>query len=122
MSERNFTVTELLQLVKTHEAVLSGTAACLSPVGTLVYRGKEIKVRDGNAGPNAAKLAQGPAGHPIRTRTGHARVVNASRLDRFREAIVVLRLIDIAVKHHRNASEQQTSFLRDRDARVGSTR
>jgi branched-chain amino acid aminotransferase len=56
VSERNFTVSELLELVKTHEAVLSGTAACLSPVGTLVYRGKEIKVRDGNAGPNTAKL------------------------------------------------------------------
>ncbi|NQV87748.1 MAG: branched-chain amino acid aminotransferase [Woeseiaceae bacterium] len=54
--ERNFTVTELLELVKTHEAVLSGTAACLSPVGTLVYHGKEINVRDGNAGPNTGKL------------------------------------------------------------------
>ncbi len=56
MIERNFTVTELLELVKTHEAVLSGTAACLSPVGTLVYHGKEINVRDGNAGPNTGKL------------------------------------------------------------------
>jgi branched-chain amino acid aminotransferase len=56
VNERNFTVTELLELVKTHEAVLSGTAACLSPVGTLVFHGKEFKVRDGNAGPNAVKL------------------------------------------------------------------
>lgn len=56
VSERNFTVTELLELVKTYEAVLSGTAACLSPVGTLVHKGKEIKVRDGNAGPNTAIL------------------------------------------------------------------
>jgi branched-chain amino acid aminotransferase len=56
VSERNFTVVELLQLVATHEAVLSGTAACLSPVGCLVYNGEEIQVRDGNAGPNTAKL------------------------------------------------------------------
>lgn len=56
VSERNITVTELLQLVKTHEATLSGTAACLSPVGTLVYKGEEIAVRDGNAGPNTQKL------------------------------------------------------------------
>lgn len=56
VSERNFTVDELLQLVKTHEAALSGTAACLAPVGTLVFKGEEIKVRDGNAGPNTEKL------------------------------------------------------------------
>ncbi len=54
--ERNFTVNELLELVKTHEAALSGTAACLSSVGTLVYQGREIKVCDGDAGPNTAKL------------------------------------------------------------------
>jgi branched-chain amino acid aminotransferase len=56
VNERNFKVDELLQLVKTHEATLSGTAACLSPVGTLVYHGEEIKVRDGNAGPNTERL------------------------------------------------------------------
>ncbi len=56
VSERNFTVDELLQLVVTHEAVLSGTAATLSPVGCLVYKGKEFVVRDGGAGPNAQKL------------------------------------------------------------------
>ena len=56
VSERHFTVDELLRLVETHEAVLSGTAACLSPVGQLVYRGQEIQVRDGSAGPNTARL------------------------------------------------------------------
>jgi branched-chain amino acid aminotransferase len=56
VSERNFTVDELLQLVATHEAALSGTAATLSPVGCLVHNGKEIVVRDGGAGPNAQKL------------------------------------------------------------------
>ena len=54
--ERDFTVDELLEFARTHEAALSGTAACLSPVGTLVYRGEEILVRDGNAGPNTEKL------------------------------------------------------------------
>ncbi len=56
INERNFTVNELLDWVSTYEATLSGTAACLSPVGTLVYNGEEIAVRDGKAGPNAAKL------------------------------------------------------------------
>jgi len=56
ISEREFTVTELLERVSTYEASLSGTAACLSPVGTLVYDGEEIAVRDGSAGPNTAKL------------------------------------------------------------------
>ena len=41
ISERNFTVDELLQAVSSYEATLSGTAACLSPVGCLVYNGKE---------------------------------------------------------------------------------
>jgi branched-chain amino acid aminotransferase len=56
VNERNFTVDELLEFVKTYEATLSGTAACLSPVGTLVYHGEEIIVRDGEAGPNTEKL------------------------------------------------------------------
>ena len=33
-----------------------GTAATLSPVGELVYNGEEILVRDGQPGPNRAKL------------------------------------------------------------------
>jgi len=56
VNERNFTVGELLELVKTHEAALSGTAACLSPVGSLVYQGNEIAVCDGAAGPNTLRL------------------------------------------------------------------
>ncbi len=56
ISERNFTVAELLEWVATYEAALSGTAACLTPVGTLVYRGREIRVRDGQSGPNVEKL------------------------------------------------------------------
>ena len=56
VSERNFSVDELLQLISTHEAALSGTAATLSPVGGLVYRGKEYTVRDGSPGENTRKL------------------------------------------------------------------
>jgi len=56
VNERDFTVTELLDWVARYEAALSGTAATLTPVGTLVYNGEEIPVRDGNAGPNTEKL------------------------------------------------------------------
>ena len=55
ISERNFTVAEMLEWVQTYEAALSGTAACLTPVGTLVYEGEEFVVRDGG-GPNTGKL------------------------------------------------------------------
>jgi len=56
VSERDITVRELLDKAATHEAVLSGTAATLSPVGSLVYEGREIPVRDGQPGPNRARL------------------------------------------------------------------
>jgi branched-chain amino acid aminotransferase len=56
ISERDFTVEEMLRLVATHEAALSGTAACLAPVGCLVYKGEEISVMDGSPGPNTEKL------------------------------------------------------------------
>ena len=56
INERDFTVAELFEWVPTYEAALSGTAATLTPVGTLVYNGEEIPVRDGNAGPNTEKL------------------------------------------------------------------
>ncbi|MEJ2299320.1 MAG: branched-chain amino acid aminotransferase [Woeseiaceae bacterium] len=56
ISERPFTVEELLDKVATWEACLSGTAATLTPVGSLVYRGEEIQVRDGQPGPNREKL------------------------------------------------------------------
>jgi branched-chain amino acid aminotransferase len=58
VSERNFTINELLQWIATHEAALSGTAACLAPVGTLVYKGEDIAVRDGQPGPNVARLRE----------------------------------------------------------------
>ena len=56
VKERNFTVDELLQAVGKFEAALSGTAASLAPVGSLVYKGEELAVRDGQPGPNTARL------------------------------------------------------------------
>ena len=56
VNERKFTVSELLAWASDYEAALSGTAACLTPVGTLVYKGKEILMRDGSSGPNVEKL------------------------------------------------------------------
>ena len=56
INEREFTVDELLAWSTDYEAALSGTAACLTPVGAFIYGGKEILVRDGAAGPNVEKL------------------------------------------------------------------
>jgi branched-chain amino acid aminotransferase len=56
INERDFTVVEMLEWVKTYEAALSGTAACLTPVGTLVHKGVALPVRDGKGGPNVDKL------------------------------------------------------------------
>jgi branched-chain amino acid aminotransferase len=56
VNEREFTVSEMLDWVTRYEAALSGTAATLTPVGTLVYKGEEIVVRDGGAGPSVEKL------------------------------------------------------------------
>ena len=56
VEERVFTVDEMLDWVKTGEAALSGTAAVLSGVGTLVRNGHEIRVGDGGIGPNTQRL------------------------------------------------------------------
>jgi len=51
VSERVFTVAEMLEWVKSGEAALSGTAAVLAGVGTLIYRGAEHRVGNGEVGP-----------------------------------------------------------------------
>ncbi len=51
VAERVFTVAEMLDWVKTGEAALSGTAAVLAGVGTLIYKGAEHRVIDGEVGP-----------------------------------------------------------------------
>jgi branched-chain amino acid aminotransferase len=50
VAERLFDVREMLEWVKTGEAALSGTAAVLAGVGTLIYRGEEYRVGSGEVG------------------------------------------------------------------------
>ena len=50
VQERIVTVEETLDWVGTGEAVLSGTAAVLAAVGTLIWQGREIRVADGAVG------------------------------------------------------------------------
>jgi branched-chain amino acid aminotransferase len=57
VEERVFGVEEMLEWVKDGEAALSGTAAVLAGVGTLVRRGGEVHaVGDGAVGPETQKL------------------------------------------------------------------
>jgi len=51
VSEREFDVREMLEWVHTGEAALSGTAAVLAGVGTLIYHGTEHRVAGGDVGP-----------------------------------------------------------------------
>jgi branched-chain amino acid aminotransferase len=51
VSERPFEVKEMLEWVKTGEAALSGTAAVLAGVGTLIYGGVDHPVAGGEVGP-----------------------------------------------------------------------
>ena len=56
VDERVFDVAEMLEWVKTGEAALSGTAAVLAGVGTLVHDGKEYTVGTGDVGPVTRRL------------------------------------------------------------------
>ncbi len=56
VEERAFRVDEMLQWVRDGEAALSGTAAVLAGVGTLVHAGKEHRVGSGDIGPVTRKL------------------------------------------------------------------
>lgn len=58
VEERDVTVDELAGKVDTCEAVLSGTAAVLAPIGTLVIDGKPVQVGDGTMGPRTAELRE----------------------------------------------------------------
>lgn len=58
VTERNFQVEELLERAPHGEAALTGTAAVLTPVGTLLYGGREITVGDGNMGAWSAGLRE----------------------------------------------------------------
>lgn len=58
VQERELTVAELLERAAKPgcEAALSGTAAVLAPVGTLIYQGKEYAVGHGGVGETTRKL------------------------------------------------------------------
>ncbi len=56
VEERVFDVAGMLEWVKAGEAALSGTAAVLAGVGTLVHRGKEHRVGSGDVGPVTQRL------------------------------------------------------------------
>jgi branched-chain amino acid aminotransferase len=56
IEERVFSVDEMMDWTRTGEAALSGTAAVLSGVGTLVRDGSEHKVADGQVGPETRRL------------------------------------------------------------------
>ncbi|MGK0475305.1 MAG: branched-chain amino acid aminotransferase [Oleispira sp.] len=60
VTERDFTVTELIERAQKPgtEAALSGTAAVLTPVGTLIHNGQEFAVGSGEAGETTLKLRQ----------------------------------------------------------------
>jgi branched-chain amino acid aminotransferase len=46
----------MLEWVKSGEAALSGTAAVLAGVGTLIYRGTEHRVAGGDVGPHTRAM------------------------------------------------------------------
>lgn len=60
VQERQLTVDELLERASKPgcEAALSGTAAVLTPVGTLIHNGKEYPVGNGGIGATTLKLRQ----------------------------------------------------------------
>ncbi len=51
VEERIVTVDETLEWAASGEAALSGTAAVLAGVGTLIWKGREVRVADGGVGP-----------------------------------------------------------------------
>lgn len=56
IEERVFRIPEMLEWVKDGEAALSGTAAVLSGVGTLIHGGGEHRVKDGGIGEHSLAL------------------------------------------------------------------
>ncbi|TDR20861.1 branched-chain amino acid aminotransferase [Marinicella litoralis] len=56
IKEIDYTVDELLAWLPESEAFLSGTAAVLSPVGSLIYHGKEYLLGDGKIGEKSVQL------------------------------------------------------------------
>ncbi|HEX6254224.1 MAG TPA: branched-chain amino acid aminotransferase [Euzebyales bacterium] len=58
VEERDVTVDEIVERAPQVEMALSGTAAVLAPIGTLIHEGQQITVGDGSPGPNTGKLRE----------------------------------------------------------------
>lgn len=58
VDERRLSVSEMLDWIRHGEAALSGTAAVLAGVGTLVRQGEEHQVGDGEVGPETRRLRE----------------------------------------------------------------
>jgi branched-chain amino acid aminotransferase len=58
VEERLFDIAEMLEWARSGEAALSGTAAVLAGVGTLVYHGEEHRVGGGEVGPHTRRLRE----------------------------------------------------------------
>lgn len=58
VEERDISVDELLTWAETGEMCLTGTAAVVAPVGSLVVEGQPHQVGDGNPGPNTLRLRE----------------------------------------------------------------
>ncbi|MEM7610587.1 MAG: branched-chain amino acid aminotransferase [Pseudomonadota bacterium] len=54
--EKNFTVPDLLASIALEDAALSGTAASLTPIGTMIYKDKAYEVNPGSEFANTIKL------------------------------------------------------------------
>ncbi len=74
VEERLFDVAEMLEWVRDGEAALSGTAAVLAGVGTLVHHGQEHRVGSGEVGPHTRKLRERLVSIQRGEVTGHARL------------------------------------------------
>jgi len=58
VEERVFDVAEMLEWVRDGEATLSGTAAVLAGVGTLIFHGQDYRVGSGEVGAHTRKLRE----------------------------------------------------------------
>ena len=58
VEERTIDPDELIDWAERGEAFLSGTAAVLAPVGTIIRDGMTLTVGDGQPGPNTMRLRQ----------------------------------------------------------------
>ena len=59
LTERRLSIEEVMAASRSgelKEVFASGTAAVISPIGSLFYQGEEYQVADGNVGPVAQKL------------------------------------------------------------------